>query len=64
MKLEDLLKDDGGVAGQHIKLAAGKSVLFDFCTDRIGECNAQLDVLELVDIYNEKYLLTYTANEG
>jgi len=50
--------------GQLIKLAAGRSILFDFCTDGVGECNAELGVLEVRDVYTEKYLLAYTANEG
>jgi len=63
MKLEEIINDIGP-AGQRIKLAAGRHVLFDLCTDGVGECNAKLDVLELEDMYREKYLLAYTANEG
>jgi len=62
MKLDKIL--GAGPAGQRIRLADGRNVLFDFCTDGISECNAELDVLELEDIYMEKYLLAYTADEG
>jgi len=63
MKLEEILDDDVP-GGQRIKLAAGRSILFDLCTNGIGECNAELGVLEVRDVYTEKYLLAYTANEG
>ena len=62
-RLDEILGDDVP-GGQRIKLAAGRSILFDFCTDGIGECNAELGVLEVRDIYTEKYLLAYTVNEG
>ena len=63
MKLEDIA-DENMAAGQRIKLASGQSVLLDFCSDDIGECTTQLDVLELEDVYTEKYLLAFTAAEG
>lgn len=61
-RLDEILGDDVP-GGQRIKLAAGRSILFDFCTDGIGECNAELGVLEVRDVYTEKYLLAYTVNE-
>jgi len=63
MKLEEIVGEEVP-SGQRIKLAAGRSILFDLCTDGIGECNAELGVLELEDMYTEKYLLAYTVNEG
>jgi len=63
MRLKDIVGDTVP-SGQRIKLAAGRSVLFDFCTDGTGECNGELGVLELEDMYTEKYLLAYTAHEG
>jgi len=62
MKLEEIVGD--GPSGQRVKLVADRSVLFDFCTDGTSECNAKLDILELEDMYTEKYLLAYTADEG
>jgi len=61
-KLEEIVR--GGIAAERIKLADDGRVLFDFCTDEIDKCNTKFDVLQLVDIYTEKYLLAYTANEG
>ena len=63
MKLEEIINDNGP-SGQRVKLAAGRHLLFDFCTGEIGECNAKLDILKLEDMYKEKYLLAYTANKG
>jgi len=63
MKLEEIIKENGPV-GQHVKPAAECSVLCDFRDDGMGEYNAELGVLELRDMYTEKYLLAYTANES
>ena len=41
MKLEEIINDNGP-SGQRVKLAAGRHVLFDFCTGEIGECYAKL----------------------
>jgi len=63
IKLEDIANENMP-GGQRIKLASGQSVLLDFCADEIGECNTTLDVLELKDVYTEKYLLSFTADDG
>ena len=63
MWLEQIINDKTP-SNQRIMLAAGRSVLFDLSTGGISKRNVKLDVLELEDIYTEKYLLAYPINEG